>query len=317
MDESTASGGASGGAIGGGRGKNKRFWTKEEDNALVMALSDLNADPHWKCENGFRNGYMVRLEEIINKAIPGCGLKALPHIDSRLKTLVTKFRAIVQMLGTSGFKWDDERQMISVERSVYDEYCKVHPNCKNLYGHAFPHLNALLEVYGKDYATGKPAEGFVEAIDNMEKSATVQVMLDSSDDEDVIVSGNAESAPPLKKVKREHTFKRKGGKKESGSSSNSELASLQGFMKDMNVHLSTMANVMSRADEREQRADEREQEISEKSEKVLDVLLALEGITPQQALEVAPILTAQPNKLMIFFKCPDELKCVFVKSLLT
>ncbi|XP_074303744.1 uncharacterized protein LOC141638226 [Silene latifolia] len=317
MDESTASGGAIGVASAGGRGKNKRFWTKEEDNALVAALSDLNADPHWKCENGFRNGYMVRLEEIISKAIPGCGLKALPHIDSRLKTLVTKFRAIVQMLGTSGFKWDDERQMISVERSVYDEYCKVHPNCKNLYGHAFPHLNALLEVYGKDYATGKPAEGFVEAIDNMEKSATVQVMIDSSDEEDAIVSGNAESTPPLKKVKREHTFKRKGGKKESGSSSNSELASLQGFMKDMNVHLSTMANVMFRADEREQRADEREREISEKSEKVLDVLLALEGITPQEALEVAPILTAQPNKLMIFFKCPDELKCVYVKSLFT
>ncbi|KAL9242104.1 hypothetical protein vseg_016139 [Gypsophila vaccaria] len=143
MDESTGSGGAS----GGGRGKNKRFWTKEEDNALVMALSDLNADPHWKCENGFRNGYMVRLEEIISKIVPGCGLKALPHIDSRLKTLVTKFRAIVQMLGTSGFKWDDERQMISVERSVYDEYCKAHPNCKKLYGHVFPHFNALLEVY--------------------------------------------------------------------------------------------------------------------------------------------------------------------------
>ncbi|XP_074280730.1 uncharacterized protein LOC141605745 [Silene latifolia] len=320
MDESTASGGAigvaSGGASAGGRGKNKRFWTKEEDNALVAALSDLNADPHWKCENGFRNGYMVRLEEIISKAIPGCGLKALPHIDSRLKTLVTKFRAIVQMLGTSGFKWDDERQMISVERSVYDEYCKVHPNCKNLYGHAFPHLNALLEVYGKDYAIENLPRVLLKLL-IIWRNHTVQVMLDSSDEEDAIVSGNAESTPPLKKVKREHTFKRKGGKKESGSSSNSELASLQGFMKDMNVHLSTMANVMSRADEREQRADEREREISEKSEKVLDVLLALEGITPQEALEVAPILTAQPNKLMIFFKCPDELKCVYVKSLLT
>ncbi|KAL9230846.1 hypothetical protein vseg_006142 [Gypsophila vaccaria] len=112
-NESDGSGCAIGGASEGGRGKNNRFWTKEEDNALViMALSDLNADPHWKCENGFRNGYMVRLEEIISKDVAGCGLKALPHIDSRLKTLVTKFRAIVQMLDTSGFKWDDERQMI-------------------------------------------------------------------------------------------------------------------------------------------------------------------------------------------------------------
>ncbi|XP_010688544.3 uncharacterized protein LOC104902452 [Beta vulgaris subsp. vulgaris] len=168
----------------GGRGKNKRFWTPEEDKALVAALSDLASDPHWKCNNGFRNGYMTRLEELIGKAIPGCGLKALPHIDSRLKTLVTKFRAIVQMLNTSGFKWDDERHMISVERTVYDEYCKIHPNCKNLYGHIFPHLNAMVEIYGKDYAIGKPTEGFVDAIENMEKSAPVQVMVDSSDDDD-------------------------------------------------------------------------------------------------------------------------------------
>ena len=38
------------------------------------------------------------------------GLKALPHIDSRLKTLIEKFRAICEMLGTSGFKWNDDRK---------------------------------------------------------------------------------------------------------------------------------------------------------------------------------------------------------------
>lgn len=117
MEESSGS--------GCGRGKNKRFWSSEEDNALVAALSELATDPHWKCDNGFRNGYMNRLEEVVNKSIPGCGLKAVPHIESRLKTLGTKFRAIIQILNLSGVKWDDERHMISMERSVYDEYCKV------------------------------------------------------------------------------------------------------------------------------------------------------------------------------------------------
>ena len=113
------------GACGNGRGRNKRFWTADEDKVLVSALLELATDPHWKCENGFRNGYMVRLEEIIGKALPRSGLKATPHIDSRLKTLVSKFRAIAQMLSTSGFMWDDDKKMISVDRSVYDEYCKV------------------------------------------------------------------------------------------------------------------------------------------------------------------------------------------------
>ncbi|KAL2938812.1 hypothetical protein RDABS01_022261 [Bienertia sinuspersici] len=213
MEESSAS--------GGGRGRNKRLWTKEEDKVLVEALSELAVDPHWRCEAGFRNGYMTRLEEDIGKALPGCGLKATPHIDSRLKTLSTKFRAIAQMLSTSGFAWDDERKMISVDRAVYDEFCKSHPNCKNLYGVAFPHFHELMNIYGKDYATGKPAEGFVEAVNNLQKDAPAQVLLDSSDDDDddgCDGSGNAtqthaqtvESAPLLKRSKKKNLL-RKGG----------------------------------------------------------------------------------------------------------
>ncbi|XP_021763177.1 uncharacterized protein LOC110727898 isoform X2 [Chenopodium quinoa] len=163
MDESSAS--------GGGKGKNKRFWTALEDKVLVEALSELVVDPHWKCENGFRSGYMVRLEEIIGKALLGCGLKAMPYIDSRLKTLGAKFRAISTMLNTSGFVWDDSKKMVSVDRAVYDEFCKNHPSCKNLYGVSFPHFHELMNVYGKDYATGKPAEDFVEAINNLQTVA--------------------------------------------------------------------------------------------------------------------------------------------------
>ena len=126
MEESNGSAGVTiGNNNMGGRGRHKRFWSGEEDKALVQALHELSVDPDWKCENGFRNGYMVRLEELIGKAMPSCGLKASPHIDSRLKTLVGKFRAILLMLGTSGFKWDDERHIIYVERSVYDDFCKV------------------------------------------------------------------------------------------------------------------------------------------------------------------------------------------------
>ncbi|KAK9698687.1 hypothetical protein RND81_08G123700 [Saponaria officinalis] len=310
MDESSSS--------GGGRGRNKRFWSLEEDKALVATLSDLANDPHWKCDNGFRNGYMNRLEEVINKAIPGCGLKALPHIDSRLKMLGTKFRAIIQMLNTSGFKWDDEKHMISVERSVYDEYYKAHPNCKNLYGHVFPYLNALIVIYGKDYATGKPAEGFVGAIENMEKSAPEQVLLDSSDDDDV--NGNetqtVESSRPSKKVKRENTSTRKRGKKEHNGDNTSELASLHSFMNDMNVHLSTMANVISSANEREKEEAEMEKKEIDMKKNVLTELLSLEGVTPSQALKVAQVLIEQPRKLLLLYECPDAMKSMIVTELI-
>ncbi|XP_065859163.1 uncharacterized protein [Euphorbia lathyris] len=173
-----------------------------------------------------------------------------------------------------------------------------------------------MEIYGKDYATGKSAEGFVDAVGNMEKIVIPnQVVLDSSDEEDINASEMAESAPPSKKMKRENTSKHKGGKKKV-SAGNSELASLQSFMKNMNAHLSTMANVMTRTHEREQYAHEREQYVIQKGEKVLDELLVLEGITKKQALKVAQILTEDPNKLLLFSNCPDALKVMLVKDFL-
>ncbi|KAK9732984.1 hypothetical protein RND81_04G035800 [Saponaria officinalis] len=285
-----------------GRGRNKRFWSLEEDKALVAALSNLANDPHCKCDNGFRN------------VISGCGLKALLHIDSRLKMLGTKLRAIIQMLNKRGFKWDDEKHMISVERSVYDEYCKAHPNCKNLYGHAFPHLNALIEVYSKDFATGKP----VVAIENMEKSAPEQVLLDLSDDDDV--NGNetqtVESSRPSKKVMRENTSTRKRGKKEHNGDNTSELASLQSFMNDMNVHLSTMANVMSSGNEREKEEAEMKKKEVDMKKNVLTELLSLEGVTPSQTLKVSQVLIKQPRKFLLFYECPDAMKSMFVIELI-
>ncbi|KAL2926876.1 putative tyrosine-protein phosphatase OCA1 [Bienertia sinuspersici] len=291
------------------RGRNKRFWIAEEDKALINALHELSTDPHWKCENGFRNGYMNRLEELIEKAIPGCGLKSSPHIDSRLKTLVGKFKAITQMLATSGFKWDDERNMISMDRSVYVEYCKSHPNCNNLYDIPFPHLHAMTEIYGKDYATGKLLKLFKMLVPwrTQNRRKMFKWMLTQ------VIPGNVlrfrlSTAPSLKKVKTEKKCKNKEPRKVATKSTNSELACLQDFTKDMNSHLSTMASVWSRA-------DDREQDMADKSSQVLNDL-QLEYISFNEAFEVANILTAQPNKLNIFFNCPTPLKPKYVKSLL-
>uniref|UniRef100_A0A803MKZ9 DDE Tnp4 domain-containing protein n=1 Tax=Chenopodium quinoa TaxID=63459 RepID=A0A803MKZ9_CHEQI len=76
---------AKGEASNRGRGKNKRYWTYEEDAVLIRYLHELSFDPKWKCENGFKNGYMNNLEEMINGVLPNCGLRAVPHIESRIK----------------------------------------------------------------------------------------------------------------------------------------------------------------------------------------------------------------------------------------
>ena len=86
-----------------GRRKNKRFWTCQEDSMLIKYVNQLSIDPKWKGDGGFKNGYMSRLEELINSELPSCGLKAFLHIESRIKHWSEKYSALAKMLSTSGF----------------------------------------------------------------------------------------------------------------------------------------------------------------------------------------------------------------------
>ena len=99
-----------------GRGKNKRYWTYEEDFMLIKYLHQLSVDPNRKGDNSFKNGYMNSLKDLINNELPNCGLKAFPHIESRIKHWSEKYSAMTEMSSTSGFGWDADKKMLQIEK---------------------------------------------------------------------------------------------------------------------------------------------------------------------------------------------------------
>uniref|UniRef100_A0A803LZ68 Myb/SANT-like domain-containing protein n=1 Tax=Chenopodium quinoa TaxID=63459 RepID=A0A803LZ68_CHEQI len=243
-----------------GRGKNKRFWTFEEDTVLIKYLHELSLDPKWKSESGFKSGYMNKLEEMIKYVLPNCGLKADPHIESRIKHWTEKYSAMAEMLSASGFGWDSDKKMLQVEKTVFDEWAKAHKKAKGLYGVPFPHYETLAEIYAKDKATGEVSESFVGAIDNMNVEIANQSMTIQSDEDD--------DANEL--VASLHNTSKTFGK----------------IFEDINANLGTMANSWSKAEEREQKMDD---EVN----KVLEEVMKLDGVSPSESLEVATILMAE------------------------
>ncbi|XP_061336959.1 uncharacterized protein LOC133284024 [Gastrolobium bilobum] len=145
-------------------------WTAEEDKVLVECLSDLGLC--WKGDNDFKAGYSNVVEKMMHNKIPGCNLRASPHITSRVKLLKKQYNAIAEMVGhngESGFGWNDTKKMIDVERQIFDDWAKSHPSAKGLYNKPFPHYDILGTIFGKDVATGSHSVGADDVIREMER----------------------------------------------------------------------------------------------------------------------------------------------------
>uniref|UniRef100_A0A803L798 Myb/SANT-like domain-containing protein n=1 Tax=Chenopodium quinoa TaxID=63459 RepID=A0A803L798_CHEQI len=306
-----------------GRGKNKRYWTYEEDAVLIRYLHELSCDPKWKCDNGFKNGYMNKLEEMINGVLPNCGLRAVPHIESRIKNWSEKYSAFAEMLSTSGFGWDAEQKLLQVDKAVYDEWVKTHKKAKGLYGVPFVHYETLAEIYAKDKATGDVSESFVDAIEGIDQEIDKQPLIVESDEEDDVNSTNSDTYSSTSqsgkrpvKIEDDHITPSKMAKSLCRNDDDDLVASLHDvsnnfgkIFENINVNLGTMASAWSKAEEREQRMDE-------KVNKVLDEVMKLDGISPSKALEVATILMAEEHKLRIFYQAPFNMKKQYAIDLL-
>ncbi|KAL2901426.1 UDP-3-O-acyl-N-acetylglucosamine deacetylase [Bienertia sinuspersici] len=196
-----------------GRGRNKRAWTKSEEECLINRLLELSANPSLKNYGNFKSGFKNNLEEIMNEIFPCCGLKAVPHIESKIKWFKDKCHVINDMLHTSGFSWDNEKNMIQ------------HKNAQELWNVTFPFYDQLTIIYGVDRAIGVQLETFVEAVDSQKKEIV---------DLDNVESDNDDDEAEDNESKRRKQQRDKEGRGRCLS-----------YMNEMNMHMSTIASVFA------------------------------------------------------------------------
>ena len=95
---------------------------------LVECLVKLQTNGKFLADNGFRLGYLFTLENMMNQKASGYGLKGIPYIQSRIKTLKQSWQTVYDTVygsNTSGFGWDHNWKVVTTEKEVWEEYLKV------------------------------------------------------------------------------------------------------------------------------------------------------------------------------------------------
>ncbi|KAL0399934.1 UNVERIFIED_CONTAM: hypothetical protein Sradi_2336700 [Sesamum radiatum] len=132
----------------------RRTWTQREEEALVNALRTICCTG-WRCENGFRAGYLNQLEALFFKQFSGSDIRAEPHINSKIHVWKKYYSTLVSMMGKSGFGWDDSRCMITVDsQDMWDEYCKQDATARTMRFKLWPFFPAWRKIFGRDRAEG-------------------------------------------------------------------------------------------------------------------------------------------------------------------
>ncbi|KAJ8636607.1 hypothetical protein MRB53_010874 [Persea americana] len=124
----------------------------------------------YKADNGFKPGFLGVIEAVLKQKLPRSGIKAQPHIDSRIKTMKKDFRIVYDMLNGenySGFGWDPHKNVVVAEDEVWNAYVKTHKGAGQWRSRSFPHYEMFCTVFGKDRATAKGVATTEDVLDEL------------------------------------------------------------------------------------------------------------------------------------------------------
>ncbi|KAH6821233.1 hypothetical protein C2S53_008053 [Perilla frutescens var. hirtella] len=292
--------------------KTRRIWTLREEQELIVALKEAVARG-WKCDNGFRTGYLGLLEQHMLQAIPGNDLKAEPHIISKIHVWKKNYGSLSTMLSRSGFGWNESTHTIEVDSDeIWSNYIKTDNNARTMRSKSWPFYKDWCEIFGKDRATGEYAETFStqdllhkdeESLHTSTGNDYVQFTSSNQDEEvgDDFMSMSREGTSSNTKVKD------KGQKRKSLNSLDDRFLDL------MNVFCE---KTDSRMGELVQRIGfEHDASLSRK--KVYEALGNMNHLTDEEQIYVAKSLCNNTKDLDLFFSLPDEKKVVMVRMILS
>ncbi|KAK9279706.1 hypothetical protein L1049_013386 [Liquidambar formosana] len=248
----------------------------------------------WKCDTGFKSDYLLQLEKMLAQTILGFGLKACPHIESRVKTLKKQTIAIADMFTIgSDFSWNEQDTMVQAEKAVFDLWVKSHPAAKGLRNKPFPYYDTLLEIFKKDRATRLGATTPVAEEEAIEVAAAnecnASTQFDDGGFEGIEVSSVQPQPLPAGRLKQ-------------GRLNTSVSSSIKKLVDGTMVYLDKIGIALS--------------EESTTKKQVTEELQKIPGLTLIEVLDVGKDISGDSYMVVVFFNLSDDKRKEMVAEVL-
>ncbi|KAL4627004.1 hypothetical protein ACB092_05G136200 [Castanea dentata] len=271
----------------------KRKWTHAKNIELVEALVEYHHEKEGNPENKFKPEYLKILEGKISTKLPNTGLRAKPHIKSRLRTLKKEFQIIHEMLtgpNTSGFGWDTVRKCITAENDVWDAYVQSRKGAAAY----------LCIVYAKDHDTGKDSQAPAYVVEELEAEKNDDKLDDIHEDVDC-----TQISTPSSNGKEQNARKKKrriqSGEDNMTEAMNEVTMILAAQLKDASNNLSKAVIGVVAAESRS---------------KINKELLKLPSLTNKEHHKATKLIDCQHELIDVFLSMLDVEKEEWVKGLI-
>ncbi|XP_057788923.1 uncharacterized protein LOC131005840 isoform X2 [Salvia miltiorrhiza] len=287
--------------------KTRRSWSKREEEILLASLKEIVAQG-WKADNGFRGGYLTKLEESIRKEFPDSDIKGMPHINSKISSWKKSYNSLLGMLDVSGVGFNHKGTfMIDCDNDQWELIVKKDKNALNMRFKSWPMLDDWKEIFGKDRANGVQAEDLMEAVHDMYTAENIAqedrgAYFNSADEE--VPTDEAE----VSVCQTEKKCNKGGGSKKKRKSPDEfdRLCDVLGEIgRDTGLRLGDLVTRIGY-----------EFDLGQARQTVFEKLGAISGLSTKEKFEVCEMLADKVQRLEIFIGLPEDAKAQYVAYLL-
>ncbi|KAG6424920.1 hypothetical protein SASPL_115343 [Salvia splendens] len=267
--------------------RTRRSWTAREEEILVSILKDL-VTHGWKSDNGFRGGYLQRIEEALNREFPRCGLRVAPHINSKISQWKKSYSSLSAILGRSGVGFNMNGDFkIDCDDDQWEQIVKRDANARGMRHMLWPLWDDWKVLFGKDRAVGTVAKDTFDAHANYAgrtQSSQQDVRLGSP-----VEAGEYSAANPSP---------------QQSPVANPDESTGQSI-DDTNDRLDKLTNRIGF-----------ESDLSEARKEVIDILSGIPDLTLVQQTDASEIIIDKVERVELFMRLPETSRLTYVMRVL-